>query len=278
MAERRMFAKTIIDSDAFLDMPLTSQALYFHLSMRADDDGFVNNPKKIQRLIGCSDDDIKLLIAKSFIIPFESGVVVIKHWRINNYIQNDRYKETVYREEKSLLSIKPNSAYTLQGVDTECIQDVSKVDTQNSIGKNSIDKSIYISPENKSGEMPNYQTFVDLYHQLCPSLPKVQRLTDARKKAIKARWLEYPDIETFKEVFRKCESNTFMKGGGDRGWIANFDFIFQASSFTKIVEGFYDKMGKPTVTQAPKKPLLEGSSFDTTDFYAAALKRTSGGK
>ena len=88
MAERRMFAKTIIDSDAFLDMPLSSQALYFHLNMRADDDGFVNSPKKIQRLIGCTDDDFKLLIAKSFIIPFESGVVVIKHWRINNYIRS----------------------------------------------------------------------------------------------------------------------------------------------------------------------------------------------
>ena len=95
MAERRMFAKTIIDSDEFLDMPLSAQALYFHLSMRADDDGFVNNPKKIQRMIGASDDDYKILIAKSFVLRFESGVIVIKHWRINNYIQKDRYKETV---------------------------------------------------------------------------------------------------------------------------------------------------------------------------------------
>ena len=96
MAGRRMFAKTIIDSDIFLDMPLSTQALYFHLSMRADDDGFINNSKKIQRMIGCGDDDLKLLIAKKFLIPFESGVVVIKHWRIHNYIQNDRYTETNY--------------------------------------------------------------------------------------------------------------------------------------------------------------------------------------
>ena len=88
MAERRMFSKTIIDSDAFLDMPLSTQSLYFHLSMRADDDGFINNPKKIQRMIGCADDDLKLLIAKNFIIPFESGIVVIKHWKIHNYIRN----------------------------------------------------------------------------------------------------------------------------------------------------------------------------------------------
>ena len=92
MAERRMFAKTIIDSDAFLDMPATSQLLYFHLAMRADDDGFVNSPKKILRVIGCGEDDLKLLFAKKFLIPFDSGVVVIKHWKIHNYIQKDRYK------------------------------------------------------------------------------------------------------------------------------------------------------------------------------------------
>ncbi|MGL6186121.1 MAG: hypothetical protein ACRC1T_12165 [Clostridium chrysemydis] len=114
MAERRMFAKTIIDSDAFLDMSLSTQALYFHLSMRADDDGFVNNPKKIQRMIGSGDDELKMLIAKKFIIPFESGICVIKHWRMHNYIRNDRYKETVYTEEKSRLYVEENKAYTLE--------------------------------------------------------------------------------------------------------------------------------------------------------------------
>ncbi len=133
MAERRMFAKTIIDSDAFLDMPMSTQALYFHLSMRADDDGFINNPKRIQRMIGASDDDLKLLIAKSFILVFESGVVVIKHWKIHNYIQSDRYKPTVYAEEKSLLDVKKNKAYTLNR--GECIQDGYNTDTQDRLGK-----------------------------------------------------------------------------------------------------------------------------------------------
>ncbi|MDB1935362.1 phage replication initiation protein [Clostridium tertium] len=137
MAERRMFAKTIIDSDAFLDMSLSTQALYFHLSMRADDDGFVNNPKKIQRMIGCGDDELKMLVAKKFIIPFESGVCVIKHWRIHNYIQKDRYKETVYKDEKSHLMLKENNAYRY--VDTECIQDVSKLETQVRLGKDSLE-------------------------------------------------------------------------------------------------------------------------------------------
>lgn len=114
MAERRMFAKTIIDSDAFLDMPATTQLLYFHLSMRADDDGFINNPKKIQRMVGCSDDDLKLLLAKQFILAFESGVIVIKHWKIHNYIRGDRKKETVYPEEMALLEVKDNGAYTFK--------------------------------------------------------------------------------------------------------------------------------------------------------------------
>ena len=120
MAERRMFSKTIIDSDVFLDLPSTSQILYFHLGMRADDDGFVNSPKKIQRMIGCSDDDMRLLIAKSFIIPFDTGIVVIKHWRMHNYIQKDRYKPTVYIDEKGQLEIEENGAYML--LDTFRIQ------------------------------------------------------------------------------------------------------------------------------------------------------------
>ena len=148
MAERRMFAKTIIDSDAFLDMSLSTQALYFHLSMRADDDGFVNNPKKIQRMIGSGDDEMKMLIAKKFIIPFDSGVCVIKHWRIHNYIQKDRYKETVYKEEKSHLLLKDNKSYKY--MDTPCIQDVSIPETQVRIGKDRIGKDRIDKNNNKS--------------------------------------------------------------------------------------------------------------------------------
>lgn len=112
MAERRMFAKTIVDSDAFLDMPLSAQSLYFHLAMRADDDGFINNPKKIQRMIGAADDDLKLLIAKRFVLVFESGVIVIKHWRLHNTLRKDRYKPTIYQEEFQKLSLKDDGGYT----------------------------------------------------------------------------------------------------------------------------------------------------------------------
>ena len=113
MAERRMFTQKITQSDAFIEMPMSSQALYFHLCMNADDDGFVKNPKSIQRLVGCNDDDLKLLIAKRFIIPFETGVIVIKHWRMHNLLRKDRYKETVYTEEKAMLFLKNDGAYTL---------------------------------------------------------------------------------------------------------------------------------------------------------------------
>lgn len=142
MAERRMFAKTIIDSDAFLDMPQSTQLLYFHLSMRADDDGFINNPKAIMRNARCNEDDIKLLIAKKFIIPFESGIVVIKHWKIHNYIAKDRYKETKYKDEKALLFLDENNAYTQNEntLYTECIQVVDETDTQVRIGKDRIGK------------------------------------------------------------------------------------------------------------------------------------------
>ena len=144
MAERRMFAKTIIDSDAFLDMPLSTQALYFHLCMRADDEGFVNNPKKIMRMIGASEDDAKVLIGKKFIIPFDSGVIVIKHWRIHNYIRADRLKSTNYEEERAMLDVKDNGSYTLcQSSDSQmsvtCPSNVSI--GKDRLGKDSIDKN-----------------------------------------------------------------------------------------------------------------------------------------
>ena len=146
MAERRMFAKTIIDSDAFLDMSVTARLLYYDLSMRADDDGFVNSPKKIMRMIGASEDDLRMRAARKFIIPFENGVVVIKHWRIHNYIQKDRYKGSKYIEEKSTLAVDENGAYT------ECIHDVSIPDTQVRLGKVSLGKV------NNIGDIPQAES------------------------------------------------------------------------------------------------------------------------
>jgi len=125
-----MMSKDVIDTDNFLDMSLSTQALYFHLLLKADDDGFVKNPKRIMRMIGANDDEMKALISKKYIFPFESGVCIIKHWRIHNYIQNDRYKETNCTDEKKQLGKNKNSEYYLKSeenedMDTPCIQNVS---------------------------------------------------------------------------------------------------------------------------------------------------------
>ncbi len=126
MAERRMFTKKITDSDAFLDMPTSTQNLYFHYNMAADDDGFVNSPKQIQRKCRATDDDATLLVAKSFVIQFESGIIVIKHWKMHNYIQSDRYHPTDYTDEKSLLYLQPNKTYSFEKPNKKisCIQNV----------------------------------------------------------------------------------------------------------------------------------------------------------
>ena len=150
MAERRMFAKTIVLSDAFLDMPLSARCLYFTLGMLADDDGFVNNPKSIMRQAGSSIDDMNILIGKRFILTFDSGVIVLKHWRIHNYIQKDRYKESKYLEEKSTLMIDEKGAYT------ECIQDVSILDTQVRLGKDRLE--LELGEDNISPATPTKPT------------------------------------------------------------------------------------------------------------------------
>ena len=133
MAERRMFAKSVTDSDAFLAMPPKTQMLYFHLAMHADDDGFVGNPTRIQKMVGASSKDMTTLLTLQFIIQFESGVCVIKHWRIHNYIQRDRYHETAYKQEKRELFLDENNVYTK--TDTGCIQNASKMDTKVRLGK-----------------------------------------------------------------------------------------------------------------------------------------------
>lgn len=115
MAQKRMFSKQIVSSDAFMDMPQSTQLLYFHLCMEADDDGFIGNARRVMKMIGGNEDDYKILIAKRFILQFEDSVCVIKHWLIHNYIQSDRYHETQYLDHKSRLKVKDNKAYTELG-------------------------------------------------------------------------------------------------------------------------------------------------------------------
>ena len=253
MAEKRMFTQKIIDSDAFLDMPLSSQALYFHLNMRADDDGFVNNPRRIQRTIGASDDDLKLLCAKRFVIGFESGVIVIKHWRMHNTLRKDRYNPTQYQEELALLDVKDNNAYTekayeLPEPDVEVVATAwqpngNHLATQYRGVENSIVESSREKWSSDSSESPSCQQIIDLYNSICKSFPSVRTLSEARRKAIRARLNTYT-LDDFRTVFENAEASSFLKGGNDRNWSANFDWLIADKNIAKVLEGNYADKGR----------------------------------
>jgi hypothetical protein len=192
MAERRMFALKIIDSDAFLDMPASTQNLYFHLSMRADDDGFISNPKKIMRMIGASDDDIKILLSKRFLLSFDTGIVVIKHWRLHNYIAKDRYNETIYKEEKEKLFVKANGAYTDHPEPvlipyTDCIQD-------DDTGKVRLGKVSEVKDKEETPDKPAKRASFQK-----PSLDEVKAYCQERKNKVDpAKFLAYYDSNGWK--------------------------------------------------------------------------------
>jgi uncharacterized phage protein (TIGR02220 family) len=194
VAERRMFAKTIIDSDAFLDMPISARLLYYDLAMRADDDGFINSPKKIMKFIGATNDDMNILILRKFIIPFDNGVVVIKHWRIHNYIRKDTYNETSYKEEKAMLELDENKAYRLSSqlsVDGSLTQVRLGKD---SIGKDSIDNNIVEFAE-------EIKEIVDYLNLVAGTNYKYK--TKNTQKHINARLAEGYEVEDFKTVIDK---------------------------------------------------------------------------
>lgn len=200
MAQRRMFSRKITETDCFLEMPLSSQALYFHLNMGADDEGFIDKAKTIQRTIGASDDDMKLLIAKGFLIPFDSGVVVIRHWRIHNYIQSDRFQSTLYQSEKAQLEYDKSKTASLKPIGN-CIQNVSKMETQVRLSKGSLDKdSLTTYPtvsDNEEEDIP-YKEIISYLNEKANRnyRPNIQK----NKTLIKARWSEGFRLDDFKHV------------------------------------------------------------------------------
>lgn len=185
MAQRRMFSKQITESDSFMELPLTAQALYFHLGMSADDDGFVNNPKRLLRVIGANEDDLKILLAKNFVLSFDNGVIVIKHWKINNYIPKDRYTPTVYTEEKAQLFERDNRAYT------KCIQNVYNLGTQTSIDKTSIDVVSTTSDLMELLSPADITYLYAMYEDAGLLINAVQEQLNKRKTKIKVSALQY---------------------------------------------------------------------------------------
>lgn len=204
-----MMSKSIIKSDTFLDMPATTQNLYFHMLLDADDDGFINAPKSIMRMIGAKDDDMKVLAAKQFVIPFESGVVVIKDWKIHNYIQNDRYKPSTL-PERDLLNIQKDKTYTLKSdvsrMDTECIQTVSigkdrlgKVRLgKDRIGKVSIDTLCHVSHDDVD---KSHYEIIEYLNMKTGS--KFKATTKPYIQAIRSRLKEGYTVDDFKTVIDK---------------------------------------------------------------------------
>ena len=271
MAERRMFTMKIVDSDAFLDMPMSAQCLYFHLNMRADDDGFLNNPKKIQRMIGASEDDLKLLLAKRFVLGFEKGVIVIKHWRMHNLLRKDRYNPTQYIEEKASLDIKDDGSYTekapLEALATTWQPSGNQVATQDRLGKERIVKDsielgeVRVEKEEPKAESPSLpQQILDLYNTICSKLPRADMLNDNRKQKIEESLKRY-SFDNFKLCFEIASRSSFLKGNNKRKWCASFDWLIDSGNMAKVLAGNYNDNTKAT-------------SFDVDEFYNAAIAKS----
>lgn len=195
MAEKRMFAQSVIDSDMFLEMPATSQCLYFHLAMRADDDGFINKPKSIMRMVGAKDDDMNVLISKNFIKPFESGVVVVTHWKIHNNVRKDMYKPTVYQREMQCLTVGKSGVYEYSA-DTTSLQvrneSVTDMVQDSNIGKDRLDK-VRLDKDREGKSKKSASRFVP------PTLAEVQSYCCERKNMVDAeRFVDYYEANGWK--------------------------------------------------------------------------------
>lgn len=257
MAERRMFTMKIVDSDAFLEMPMSTQSLYFHLNMRADDDGFVNNPKRIQRMVGASEDDLKLLLVKRFILGFENGVVVIKHWRMHNLLRKDRYNPTQYVEEKATLTINENGAYT-ERAPIECLATTwqpngNQMATQDSIGKDRIGKESIVE---------------DI------ELDSAESKAPRAKKAVKHKHGEYRNV-----LLTDAEYERLTEDFGDRGRDDAIRFLDEYIEEKGYKSKSHNLAIRRWVIDAvnrdkPQKAQSSNGSYDTDDFFNAALKRS----
>ena len=274
LANKRMFTMKIIDTDAFLDMPLSTQCLYFHLNMRADDDGFIGNPKRIEKIIGANDDDLKLLIAKRFVILFDDGVIVIKHWRMHNTLSRDRYIETSYTDEKKKLLLKDNGSYSLTNGnsidDTKLIErsnrqtqkrrkiDERKTHSDKDIG---LDKDLELDLDTELDKdkekdindlivskdtirQTDVQRIIDEWNTLEEfGINPVKRMTSKREQAVKAR-IRQNHMDDILEAIENIRHSSFLQGQNKEGWMITFDWFLKPGNFAKVFEGNYlDKSG-----------------------------------
>ena len=252
MAKKRMFRLDVLETDAFMDMPLTTQALYFHLNLRADDDGFVGNPKMITRNIGASMDDLKLLITKRFVLLFEDGVIVIKHWRLHNNLTSSRYTETKYLEDKARLFLKDNGSYSENEGnlidDTHYIEtgkrqtkqrrDIDETKTtldKSSVDKNSIDKSSsVVAPTPIDQQLDQIMSaWNEIPHtvKIKSIVPMTQRYDELRVV------LSMVGMDGVMEAIQRVKESDYLS---QRGHVV-FDRYMNRNAIQGLLEGAYDE-------------------------------------
>lgn len=249
-----MFTSTITDSDLFIEMPISAQALYFHLGLHADDEGFLDTPKRILRAIGCNIDDLKLLIEKGFVICFDSGIIVITHWNLHNSIRKDRKKQTFFQSEKALLSLK-NGVYSQldNQMSTKCQPSVNQMTAQDKLSKDKLSKDKLISIQSTSVDGVNginYQNVLNSFNSICVSLPKVKKLTAERKRKIKNLKKNLDNL-TFDDYFTMIEQSDFLTGRNGVWNNCNFDWCMKPTNCIKIIEGNYKNKEKAVQSNLP---------------------------
>ena len=282
MANKRMFTMKIVDSDVFLDMPLSTQCLYFHLNMRADDDGFIGNPKRIMKITGASEDDLRLLIAKRFVLTFEDGVIVIKHWRMHNTLSRDRYAETSYTDEKKMLLLKDNGSYSLTGgnpIDDTRLIERSGRQTQQRRNKDAtktlsdIDKGLDIELDKDIDKDNNLIVSKDTIRQTDVrrvieewnklqdvGIAPIRDIKPASKRCqmLKGRIREY-GMDDLLKAMDNIRHSDFLRGENKNGWMITFDWFVKPNNFLKVLEGNYNgnrKHGSGAKTQRKVEPLI----------------------
>lgn len=261
MAEKRMFSRKITQSDDFLAMPHSAQNLYFHLNLEADDEGFVNSPKKVMRIINANDDDLKLIIYKHFVIAFESGVIVIKHWRMHNVIRADRLKNTDYAQERALLSVKDNGSYTLKKPQNDLMADICQTGDGQMTGEcpHRLDK-IRLDKD-RLNILPEKSVSGEVYKQRFEEFWKAYPKKKSKGYAEKAFYRIKPTAELQKQILdaiqNSKQSEQWQKDNGQ--------FIPHPATWLNS-KGWEDELEQ-------KQSGIE-SSFDTDEFFEAALKRS----
>lgn len=271
MAERRMFAKSIVTSDAFLDMPMSARCLYFTLGMFADDDGFVNSPKSIMRQVGATQDDMQILIAKKFVLLFNSGVIAIKHWRINNYLRADRYRETNYINEKSELQVDSNGAYTMDTTGIPGgIPTVYKCETQDSIGKDSIGKNNTSS--SPAANVDSSSSLSDEFEELWKLYPRKA----GKKKAFESYKRSRKNGATFDQVKDGIQGyvESIKRNGTPKQYVLMGQTFFNQERWSD--EFIIEEKPKSNVIEPPKykkfEPEPEKERVEMPDEIRARLK------